>query len=84
MSQDNLKEYGVKRKMCSSQETESQMKWHRKKTRKVPRRRSSSRGQVRDKTLLCFSLQLNTLINYAMGWKGEVVPMFPLFKGLGK
>lgn len=71
MSQDNLKECGLKRKLCSSQESESQMKWYRRKIRKLPRRRSRKQGPIRDKILLSFSLQLNTLINYPWDGKGS-------------
>lgn len=39
---------------------------------------------MRSKTLLSFSLQVNTWIKYVMGWKGEVGSLFPLFKDLGK
>lgn len=47
-AQPDLKESGVKRELCSSQasqETESQMKWHRKLPRKLPKRRNGRRAR---------------------------------------
>jgi len=53
--QPDLKECGVKRELCSSQgsqKTKSQMKWHRKLSRKLPKSRNGRRGSVKVKILL--------------------------------